>query len=102
MDDTSDPVIAACEAEWESWKGDCSGFAKAVAARLGVSISGQANALIDYLQRSPEWRSLGNSFRNATAQANLGGFVIGGLKAQPHGHVVVVVKSDAAQYPIAY
>ncbi|MGZ5202037.1 MAG: hypothetical protein ACXWC4_19940 [Telluria sp.] len=102
MNNETDPVIGACETEWDAWKGDCSGFAKAVAARLGFSLSGQANELVDYLQRSPDWRSLGNDSRSATTQANLGDFVIGGLKARPHGHVVVVVKSGASPYPVAY
>lgn len=102
MNNEADPVIAACETEWDSWKSDCSGFAKAVASRLGLSLSGQANELVDYLQRSPDWRNLGNDFRGATTHANLGEFVLGGLKARPHGHVVVVVKSDASLYPVAY
>jgi hypothetical protein len=102
MDNNADPVIVACETEWESWKSDCSGFAKAVAARLGVNLSGQANELIDYLTRAPEWRSLGADPRRAATQANLGDFVIAGLKARPHGHVVIVVKSAATLYPVGY
>jgi hypothetical protein len=70
--------------------------------RLGFSLSGQANELVDFLQRSPDWRNLGTAPKGATTQANLGNFVIGGLKARPHGHVVVVVKSDASPYPVAY
>jgi hypothetical protein len=102
MDNDSDPVTTACETEWETWRSDCSGFAKAVASRLGVSLSGQANELIDYLQRSPEWRNLGSDTKSAIGQAVLGDFVIGGLKSRPHGHVVVVVRSEATLYPVAY
>lgn len=102
MSTDTDPVVAACETEWESWKADCSGFVKAVAGRLGVNLSGQANELIEYLQRAPDWYKLDRDAKGAMTRASLGEFVIGGLAARPHGHVVVVVRSVATTYPLAY
>jgi hypothetical protein len=102
MANESETIINACEIEWDSWKGDCSGFVKAVGTRLGITLSGNANALIDYLGHSPEWQNLDAQPKAATIRANQGYFVIGGLKAQPHGHVVVVVRSGASLYPVAY
>jgi hypothetical protein len=54
MESEADPVIAACEAEWNKFKSDCSGFAKAVARRLGISLSGQANSMIDALENKSD------------------------------------------------
>jgi hypothetical protein len=102
MESEVDPVIAACEAEWDRWKSDCSGFAKAVARRLGIVLSGQANSMIDSLEASSRWVSLSADKKAASARAQMGYLVIGGLKARGHGHVVIVVKSANAGYPIAY
>lgn len=102
MANESEAIINACEIEWDSWKGDCSGFVKAVAARLGIPLSGNANALVDYLERSPAWQHLGAQPQTAMLRAAQGYLVIGGLKHTPHGHVVVVVRSGASLYPVAY
>jgi hypothetical protein len=102
MASEADPIIAACEAEWDNWKSDCSGFAKAVAHRLGIILSGPANAMIDSLEESSRWLKLGADQTAAITRAKMGYLVIGGLKARGHGHVVVVVKSADAGYPIAY
>jgi hypothetical protein len=65
-------------------------------------LSGNANALVDYLGHSPEWQNLGAQPKAAMIRATQGYLVIGGLKAQAHGHVVIVVRSGASLYPVAY
>jgi hypothetical protein len=102
MESEVDPVIAACEAEWDRWKSDCSGFAKAVARRLGIVLSGQANSMIDSLEASARWINLGADDTAAMTRANMGYLVVGGLKARGHGHVVIVVKAPSVGYPTAY
>jgi hypothetical protein len=97
-------IINACIAQYEQHIGDCSGFAKAVAAALGVPLEGMANDIVDQIQAAP-WTALVDGIA-AKNQADAGSFVIGGLKDNPHGHVVVVVQGpiDAAhqKYPTAY
>jgi hypothetical protein len=102
MTTEKDPVAAACEAEWDKWKSDCSGFVKAVALRLGIKITGMANPMIDYLEHSTAWRSLGSDSGAAITRASQGDLVVGGLKAPRHGHVVIVIKSAPLRYPIGY
>lgn len=91
-----------CEKHWNEHKGDCSGFAKAVAGELKISLSGQANEIADQIQKAP-WKVL-KSGAEAAAQANFGKLVIGGLKARPLGHVVIVVAGPLShgKYPTAY
>ena len=101
-------IIDVCEDEWPANKGDCSGFVKDVAAALGVSLSGQANDIVDQIA-GPGWTKL-NDGKAAKQAADEGKFVIGGLKGSDqqtpsaHGHVVVVVSGPLAkdQYPTAY
>lgn len=97
-------IINACEAEFARHIADCSGFAKAVATDLGITLTGMANDIVDQVQGGP-WTILSNGIQ-AKTQADAGFFVIGGLKDQPHGHVVVVVQGpiDPAhgKYPTAY
>lgn len=99
---TADQITGFCEAEWNTWKGDCSGFVKAVAKRLGIQLNGQANGIIDFLESSGNWVKLGISEQQATLYATQGYFAIGGLKATPHGHVVVVVKSAPQTHAVGY
>lgn len=95
-------IVAACEKHWAANQNDCSGFVKDVAADLGINLSGQANEIVDVIQKSP-WTVL-KSGAEAKEKAVLGKFVIGGLKDTPHGHVVVVVDGPLAhgKYPTAY
>ena len=101
---TQQRIINACEAEFAQHETDCSGFAKAVAEDLGVVLTGMANDIVDQIQASP-WTMLTDGI-DAKSKADAGYFVIGGLKDDPHGHVVVVVTGplDAAhqKYPTAY
>lgn len=101
-------IIDVCEDEWPANKSDCSGFVKDVAAALGVSLSGQANDIVDQIA-GPGWTKL-NDGKAAKQAADEGKFVIGGLKGSDqqtpsaHGHIVVVVSGPLAkdQYPTAY
>ncbi|TRX74230.1 NlpC/P60 family protein [Pseudomonas mangiferae] len=101
-EDKAQKIIALCETHWAAHKRDCSGFVKSVADELGIPLSGQANAMVDQIQRAP-WKVLANG-REAQRHAALGDLVIAGLKANPHGHVVIVVDGPLSQgkYPTAY
>ena len=46
-------IINACEAQYQQHIGDCSGFAKAVAATLGITLEGMANDIVDQIQAAP-------------------------------------------------
>jgi hypothetical protein len=106
----ADRVITACEGEWPANKSDCSGFVKDVAAELGVTLTGNADNIVDEIQKA-DWRTLGRGVE-AKAAADKGEFVIAGLKSSDHdqqrghGHVAVVVSGplDPAyhKYPTAY
>lgn len=101
-------IIDVCEDEWPANKDDCGGFVKDVAAALGISLSGQANDIVDQIA-GPGWNKLTDG-QAAKQAADEGKFVIGGLKGSDqqtpsaHGHVVVVVSGPLAkdQYPTAY
>jgi hypothetical protein len=105
----ADQVRAACEACFEEHANDCSGFARAVADRLGVPLQGLANGIVDAIRGGNGWVRLPNGAAAAAAAEN-GKFVIGGLKGteqkhrSEHGHVVVVVGRPLARnaYPSAY
>ena len=94
-------ILAACERWWATYHSDCSGFAKAVAHDLGIELTGMANDIVDQAAGVP-WEPLASGAEAAEkAETHL---VIGGLKAAPHGHVVIVVPGPLAQdkYPMAY
>lgn len=56
--DAQNRIVRACEKHWSAWSGDCSGFVKAVAKELGLSLpSIQANGLVDHIQQAP-WQRL--------------------------------------------
>jgi hypothetical protein len=95
-------IINACEAEYQAHITDCSGFVKAVAKNLGIILYGLANDIVDQIGSAP-WVTVTDGIQ-AKEKADLGYLVIGGLKDNPHGHVVVVVKGPLAhsKYPTAY
>lgn len=101
-------IIDICEQNWDAHKSDCSGFVKAVATALGVTLTGLANDIVGEIQ-GDQWVTLANGVA-AKANADQGFFVIGGLAGadhmppQEHGHVVVVVTGPLAHdlYPAAY
>jgi hypothetical protein len=105
----SDRVRDACENCFEAHKADCSGFARAVADALGVTLQGLADQIVETLRGGAGWTPLKDGVA-AARSAEAGKLVIAGLKgseqARPdvHGHVVVVVGGPLAHdaYPSAY
>jgi len=89
-----------CEARWDAWKSDCSGFLKAVAADVGIKLHGQANTIIDTM--SDSWEDLGDDAAKAVLHASSRRLVVAGLKATGHGHVAVIVPGPATPWPHAY
>ncbi|MFL9875695.1 hypothetical protein [Paraburkholderia megapolitana] len=94
-------IKTLCENHWDDWKGDCSGFLKAVAADLGLTLTGDANALVGTMSGAP-WSQLGTDKDKAVAYAGLGYLVVAGLKATPHGHVAIIMPGVSKPYPLAY
>jgi len=102
-------VRDACEACFEAHRADCSGFARAVGAELGVEIDGFANDIVDEIRRGGSWHRLPDGI-GAAASAGAGKLVLAGLRGDEqfehsnHGHVVVVVDGPLAhdRYPSAY
>ena len=95
-------VVSACQSNWEAHKCDCSGFVKAVASDLGVTLTGMANDIVDQIQAAP-WTVVPDG-PTAAGKAADGFFVVAGLKDNPHGHVVVITGSPLAhdKYPTGY
>ncbi len=95
-------VIELCEKHWESNKKNCSGFIKAVAKELTITVHGQANDIVDAIQK-PLWKTIESGLQAQLHAAN-GMFVVAGLKSDPHGHVVVIVDGQLShgKYPSAY
>jgi hypothetical protein len=102
-------VIEACKANFAAHQHDCSGFACAVAAALGVPLAGNANQIADTVRSGAVgWEPLADGV--AAAAAAIDRLVIAGLRgdaqAKPdaHGHVVVVVAGDLnrGRYPAAF
>ena len=102
-------VRAACEAAWNQFSDDCSGFVKEVGKQLGVAIAGNANEIADSLSAGGGWTLLPDG-RAAEAAARAGKLVVAGLRGDKqatkstNGHVVVVVGGALARdkYPPAY
>jgi hypothetical protein len=101
-------IVAACEAKWPAGQSDCSLFVREVAAAVGVTITGNADEIVDSIQEA-DWTPLIDGVAAAEAAA-AGQLAIAGLKGadqqqpSPHGHVVVVVPGPLAhgKYPSAY
>lgn len=108
MNANAQKVIDACEEVFDDNSDDCNKFAKAVAATFGVTLTGNADAIVDQVQ-GDGWTSLADGVE-AKAKADDGWLVIGGLKGADqtppadHGHVVIVVSGPLAhdKYPTAY
>lgn len=95
-------VISLCEKHWVKYEKDCSGYVKAVATEIVISITGQANDIVDQLN-GLDWKLCKDGV-DARQKAIEGHFVVGDLKAIRHGHVVIVVRGPLAQgkYPTVY
>ena len=98
---TANNIQLLCESNWGKYKNDCSGFVKAVSNKLGIQLSGQANAMIDIMNRLP-WIQLGTDISEAIRYANQNYLVIAGLKKTPHGHVAIIMPNSSKPYPTAY
>ncbi len=88
-----DPVKDACQANFAAHANDCSGFARAVAGQLGVTLNGLANQIVDTIRGGAGWTLLANGV--AAEQAAAAGKF----------HVVVVVAGrplNRDKYPFAY
>jgi hypothetical protein len=102
-------VREVCEACFDAHKGDCSGFARAVANELKVPLQGLADEIVETLRTGQGWSRLSNGVA-AAKSAHDGKLVMAGLKGSEqthpdlHGHVVVVVDGPLAHdaYPSAY
>lgn len=105
---TADDIKTFCENEWEANKSNCSGFVKAVATDLGITLTGQADDIVDQIQGAG-WTSIADGVQ-AKTKAEEGWLVVAGQKGADHvppatnGHVVVVVSGQLAsgKYPTAY
>jgi hypothetical protein len=105
----ADRVRDECEYQFVTHSGDCCGFARAVAAPLGVPLLGNADQIVDTLRTGQGWTLLPNGVV-AARRAKAGKLIIGGLKGaeqaqpSPHGHVVVVIDGPLVRnlYPTAY
>jgi len=121
----ADSVIDACKENIASWSNDCSGFVRAVAKSLKIGTfpgTPLADTIMDIIRTDGRWAYFGSNVQAATTAANLGYFVVGGLKSiemirppdppnhftdynDSHGHVVVVVSSSDlkhGKYPKAF
>ncbi len=103
---TAQDIIDACEAEWDAHQSDCSGFARAVATRLGVTLTvGWPTISLGEIRRGAVVAGHGRaSTRAAASGCAQGRFVVANLNGADqqvpdpaHGHVVVVV-----QVPLAH
>lgn len=95
-------IIEICNLLWDKHKDDCSRFVRAVVKAWGAQISGNANMIVESIQKTP-WKVLESGIiaKKMVEENNL---VIGGLAAPGHGHVVIIVPGDLnrAKYPTAY
>jgi hypothetical protein len=105
-------VIDSCKSQRkvDANRKDCNKFASAVAGDFGVSLSGNADAILDQLAKSGSgWTAIGAGKGVEAEQAAADGkLVVAGLSTgdmgDDHGHIVVVVKGALAhnKYPTAY
>ena len=91
-------VLDAVRRHFAAYAGNCSGFVRAVAGRLGVGegLSGVADAQIDHMRTA--WQTLTRA--EAIARVGRGELVVAGLRSDEHtsprarGHVAVVVPGE--------
>lgn len=99
-------TVEACKAAYETWKGDCSGFVKAVGLKLGIVLTGNADAIVAALASS--WTKTDRA--SCVDWALRGRLVIAGLASKKHtparnnGHVVVIVGGERYRglYPMCW
>jgi cell wall-associated NlpC family hydrolase len=88
-DEEKYPIYLMAAGKWVTYQHDCSGFVRAVAAEAGVPIYGNANQIVDTLQKGGGWTSLGHDASRASQMAAQGNLVIAGRKEPGHGHVAI-------------
>jgi|GEM_PF-517007 len=106
----ADRIIENCERllKMPENAADCSGFAKALAKEFAVTLTGQANDIVDQLTSANGWTELGDDAQagqRAAAAAARGELVVGARKEAGNGHVVIVVKGAPlahGKYPFAF
>ncbi|MEW8072771.1 MAG: hypothetical protein AB2758_17720 [Candidatus Thiodiazotropha endolucinida] len=106
--DKASEIIAQCETVWDANKSDCNAFVKEVCSHYQVSLTGQADNIVDQIQ-GPGWTKLSDGVA-AKRAADQGQLVVCGLKGESltppegNGHVAVVVSGGLAhgKYPTAY
>ncbi len=95
IDKSKYPIFATLDGIWKLYPNlhnDCSGFLKKVAQQLCVVMStGNANAIVAYLQKTLGWMPLGHDSVKAADLAAKGYLVIAGTIEPVHGHVAVIV-----------
>src|SRR5947199_12722 len=42
-------IMAACNADWQAFSGDCSGFVRNVPAGVGITVTGFATSIVDQI-----------------------------------------------------
>jgi hypothetical protein len=102
------PIIDRCEAAFDANKNDCSAFVRAVVAASGITLTGQADNIVDQVTGTG-WVQLTDGVQ-AASMADAGMLVIAGLKSSEHtpprnnGHVAIVVSGPLAngKYPTGY
>jgi hypothetical protein len=104
-------VEQACTDLFEANKDDCAKFAKAIASRFRIKLTGQADDIFSQIQQAPWAPVPGNDLEAAASAARFatqGYLVMGALRSgdlgESHGHVVVVVSGPlvGGRYPLAY
>jgi hypothetical protein len=104
---TPNKIQAACIRLLPANAGDCSAFARAVCAELGVTLSGQANDIVAQLTAANGWTVIGSDSTAGKRAAEAAGknlLVVGAKINHPNGHVVIVVpgQPERDKYPHAY
>jgi len=106
-------IIDSCESNFDANKDNCSGFIKAVSADFNITMTGQADDLVDFLTSSSDWTAIVDGTGAAAKEkADQSFLVMGGLKSseltppRANGHVVIVVSgpldSINNKYPLGY
>lgn len=94
-------VETACAAAYDANKDDCNKFAKAVCSHFGISVTGQADEIVDQISGAG-WTLLTGGGPQAKASAEAGMLVVAGLKGAKHnpprsnGHVAIIVPGPLA------
>jgi hypothetical protein len=103
---TKEDIVAACRKHFDEHSDNCSGFVRAVANELGYSLTGNADGILDQIEKG--WTKIDRL--KAIDAVKAGTLVIAGLKSSEHdpprnhGHVAVVVDGSLynGKYPLVW